>query len=113
MTGQVNLFHFADSVESRSSDWASVGITHEFRPPGESQHCPKPSASVKAKAPQAIGEFTVWVTGEAELEVIYVADAAQRAVHYELTNETLPSALDDFRQLLLNRPPDELLVHLE
>jgi hypothetical protein len=112
LTDRVDLSHFEEVVHSQAKSWASADITYEFRPPGRSLQWPKPSASVRADAPQAVGELTVWVTGEAELEVGYRADAAIRSIHYDLTDETLAACLSDFVELLLTRPGEELLHFL-
>jgi hypothetical protein len=68
---------------------------------------------VRAETPDAVGELAVWVTGEAEVQVGYKTDSAIRAVHYDLTDETLGACLHDFAELLLHRPPEELLHHLD
>jgi hypothetical protein len=61
----------------------------------------------------AAGQLTVWESGRAVAIVVYNPDGAERIVRHELEDSALPECFDDLTELILHRPPDELLLRID
>lgn len=89
-----------DAVEARRTRWAAAGVTWEIvRHPATD----KPAASLRAEAPRAVAELTLWASGEANLtHAGLVPVITEPSVeHYEITSDLgLAGCLDDFETLL-------------
>jgi hypothetical protein len=106
----MDLVLFATGVDKRIADWGDLGIDSEFLPPGETRaQREKWAAEVRLHGRSVGGHLTVWASGEAELEVVYVSDSMLYARHYDLIDEGVSDCLDDLTQLMTHRPPPESL----
>ena len=89
-----------DAVEARQARWAAAGVTWEIvRSPATD----KPATSLRAEAPTAVAELTLWVSGEADLtHAGLVPVVTELSVeHYEITSALgLAGCLDDFETVL-------------
>ncbi len=89
-----------DAVAARRARWEAARVTWEIvRGPVTD----KPAASLRAEAPTAVAELTLWVSGEADLtHAGLVPVVTELAIeHYELTSALgLAGCLDDFEALL-------------
>lgn len=90
-------------VRERADGWGSAGVTWTLH---RGPSTPKPAAWVVCETAEAAGQLTVWVSGEAELEVGYVDRDDFHAVHYDLEDDgALRDCLDELTRLLLSQPP--------
>jgi hypothetical protein len=90
-------------VEERAERWASLHIAWEFRP--ATTVGPKPSASLRCESADAVGQLTVWTSGEADLDVGYFAAERMTNEHYDVTGDLgLRGCLDDLERLMSERP---------
>ena len=107
----MDLAEFESVVEGRRNDWAQVGFAHEFRQPSDEERTrDKYVAMLILTSTEAEGELLIWTSGEAELGVCYRTDGAIRQQHYDLMGTAnLEGALDDLADLMVHRPPDDLL----
>ena len=90
-----------DAVEARRTRWAAAGVTWEIIRGRFATN--KPSTSLRAEAPTAVAELTLWVSGEADLtHAGLVPEITELIVQqYEITSEIgLAGCLDDFETLL-------------
>ena len=91
-----------DLVEQRAARWASLGIRWEFRPAQSVGS--KPSASVRCESAEAVGELTVWSSGEADLDVGYFGDEEMAKEQYEVTEDrNLSDCLEDLERFMRKR----------
>jgi len=99
----VDLDALAQLVSERSEAWSTAGIQWTLREPSTTS---KPSASVRCQTSVALGQLTVWVSGEVDVEVAYLARDGVDVVHYGLDEQDgLGSCLDELSRRLLAEPP--------
>jgi hypothetical protein len=96
----VDLSLLDDAVEARRARWAAAGVTWEIV---RGLATNKPSTSLRAEAPTAVAELTLWVSGEADLTHAGLVPAITEpsVQQYEITSEIgLARCLNDFETLL-------------
>lgn len=102
---------FERAVGQRWDRWRELGIDSTFRAPTPEERTRSDfAASIDLRSDEALGGLTVWVSGNAELDVGYLSDGMVRAIHYEFSEPTeVEGALDELTDLMLHRPPAEML----
>jgi hypothetical protein len=107
----VDLTCFAEVVELRSAEWASLGINQSLHYADGRET--GPAATLFLDNDVAAGQLTVFQSGVVVTIVVYNPDSAVRIVHCEAVDNALPACLDELTELFLHRPPDELLQAID
>jgi hypothetical protein len=108
--GWVDLARFEQLVELRSEQWTGHGINRSIH--HADGRATGPATWLILDNDMAAGQLTVWESGRVASIVAYNPDHAVRMVRRELVDSALPACLDDFTELILHRPPDELLQRI-
>jgi hypothetical protein len=96
----LNLDAFAAAVEHRCSAWQAQGLSVEYRQGAET---PKPAAWVVLESPQASGQLTVWVSGEADMDIGPVDGSNNVSTTTEgVTSQTVGDPLDELAARVLD-----------
>jgi hypothetical protein len=107
------LESLAAAVKARAETWATLGITWRVKPV-EPNHG---KALIIGRFASAgwLGDILIWITGEAELETIRLADGRSINKHYDLTHPAdLDILMDDLVALLVeDRVPPAAVVGKE
>ena len=87
-----DLESFALGIEAKAAIWTTLGVVRQLKP--ISPNYGKPVVMGGFESATWIGDMTVWITGEAELVTIRVADGwrtTSRQVVFQWTAESLGS----------------------
>jgi hypothetical protein len=95
----MDLDSLDQEVARRASSWANAGATWEVT---HGRATPKPAAWIRVETSDAMGELTLWVSGEADMAWVRpIPDGDIQQEHYEITGELgLRGCLDDFERHL-------------
>ena len=97
-------------VRERKADWTRRGIESEYHRPAEIPSAEKFATFVQAESSLAMGQLTVWSSGEVDIDGGYIGRDELFAVHHEGIDSAaaLKACLDDFTRRLLEEPsPDD------
>lgn len=94
-----DLESFALSVEAKAAIWTPLGVVWQLKPilPNHG----KPVVTGEFESVTWIGNMAVWITGEAELATVRLADGWNVNKHYDLvSSDDLETALDELAALV-------------
>lgn len=100
----MDLDQFASAVHQSAPGWLALGIQSELIPTNP-DHLSRSNwaAELRLESRIAIGNLTVWKSGEAELAVTYRQDLSEVLRHYDLSDESLLSCLDQLIALMAHQ----------
>jgi hypothetical protein len=108
-----DLDSFALGAEAKAAIWTTLGVAWRLKP--ISPNYGKPVVTGAFESPAWIGDMTVWITGEAELVTIRLADGWNVNKHYDLVSSTdLETALDGLAELVADGsvPGKDVTTHI-
>jgi hypothetical protein len=92
----MDLGTLRDIARKRSAHWAQTGIGWEIV---DGPQADKPATWLILSANGALGQLTVWVSGEADIEWGTPSDGGER--HYDVdSNDELSQCVDDLEAAL-------------
>jgi hypothetical protein len=94
-----DLAQFAPGIEARAAAWRTAGVRWQFKPVAPNYR--KPVVMGAFESATWAGDMTVWITGEAELVTVRLADGWNINKHYDLASpDDLEIALDELAALI-------------
>ncbi|MER5326900.1 hypothetical protein [Streptosporangium roseum] len=98
------------AVAARAETWERLGLEWRIRPVAPNHG--KPVVVSEFESATWMGEVLIWISGEAELDVIRVSDDQVVSKHYDLTGlDDLEVLLGELGALLaVDRVPDAAVV---
>jgi hypothetical protein len=97
------LESFAVGVDAKAAIWAKLGVVWRLEP--ISPNYGKPVVRGVFESVTWVGDVTVWITGEAELVTVRLADGWNVNKHYDLASPgDLEIALDELAALIAQGP---------
>ena len=105
-----DLEPFAPGIEANAAIWTTLGVMWQLKP--ISPNYGKPVVTGGFESAAWIGDMTVWITGEAELVTIRLADSWNVNKHYDLvSSDDLEIALGELVALVAEGSvPDEAVT---
>jgi hypothetical protein len=96
-----DLGSFSARVEARAVTWTALGVKWRLKP--VSPNYGKAVVAGVFESARWIGDMTVWITGEAELLTVRLADGWNVNKHYDLASpDDLEAALDELTALIVH-----------
>jgi hypothetical protein len=94
-----DLGSFSVGVEAKAATWTALGVRWQLKP--VSPNYGKPVVTGVFESARWIGDMTVWITGEAELVTVRLADGWNVNKHYDLASSgDLEIAFDELAALI-------------
>ncbi|MFC3994075.1 hypothetical protein [Actinoplanes siamensis] len=99
------------AVTARAETWERLGLEWEIRPVAPNHGKPVVVSGFESAA--WLGSLLIWISGEAELDAVRVADNHAVSKHYDLTGlDDLEVLLGELDALLTDgRAPDAAVIH--
>jgi hypothetical protein len=96
-----DLGSFSAGVEARAVTWTALGVRWQLKP--VSPNYGKPVVAGVFESARWFGDMTVWITGEAELLTVRLADGWNVNKHYDLASpDDLEIAFDELTTLIVH-----------
>jgi hypothetical protein len=105
------LDELGPAVTARAETWERLGLDWQIRPVAPNHG--KPMVVSEFESTTWLGGLLIWISGEAELDAVRVADDQAVSKHYDLTGlDDLEALLGELDALLTaGRIPDAAVVH--